>query len=312
MIHDGLSISFFDTLSRGHRLIDALNSCSNHFPDAQDSTGECQPVAPVSAGQQSFAWMTNLSMLALVLLLGPFATEVRSADPGTRERSFVRALEQFDSANSANDYREAAQTLESILTDGYRNGAVYYNLGNAYFRAGEYGRAILNYRKAKPYRPHDPYLAANLNQALAAAPGRLAEPPDPWWSHVLFWSDWLSFPAKVKTLFFGSLLAAAATTVAFWLRIPRLSLLILVVVMGTLAIGVDAALCDPDISGDRRAVITGETIARKGTGNSYEAAFDQPLRDGAEFQVLSETPDWTFGHFQGIGDGWVRNEFVAR
>ena len=62
----------------------------------------------------------------------------------------------------------------------------------------------------------------------------------------------------------------------------------------------------------QRAVITIETIARKGTGNSYEPAFDQPLRDGAEFQVLQVSSDWTLGRFEGIGDGWVRNDSVAR
>ncbi len=78
------------------------------------------------------------------------------------------------------------------------------------------------------------------------------------------------------------------------------------------ALTVDIWLQYNDALGAHRAVIVGETTARKGTGNSYEAAFDQPLRDGAEFRVLSQTADWTFGHFEGIGDGWVRNEFVAR
>ena len=59
-------------------------------------------------------------------------------------------------------------------------------------------------------------------------------------------------------------------------------------------------------------MITGETVARKGIGKDYEAAFDSPLKDGAEFMVLEEINGWTFGHFNGIGDGWVRNEFVAR
>ena len=78
------------------------------------------------------------------------------------------------------------------------------------------------------------------------------------------------------------------------------------------AIGIDCGVSNGDVSNSRRAVITGETIARKGIGNSYEPAFDQPLRDGAEFRVLNETSDWTFGHFESIGDGWVQNDFVAR
>src|SRR5579864_1473103 len=131
-------------------------------------------------------------------------------EPGTRERTFVRALEVFDAAKSPEEYRSSAALLESLLADGYRNGAVYYNLGNAYFRAGEYGRSIAAYRKAKPYRPRDPYLEANLRQALSVAPGRLPEPPPPWWRHVLFWSGWLSFPEKAYAVFTGFLLAALA------------------------------------------------------------------------------------------------------
>src|SRR5271170_3077792 len=148
------------------------------------------------------------------------AGDVGAAEPGTRERTFLKALEVFDAAKTPEDYRESAALLESLLADGFRNGAVYYNLGNAYFRAGEYGRSIAAYRKAKPYRPRDPYLEANLRQALSAAPGRSPEPPPPWWRHVLFWSSWLSFPMKVYTTFTGFLVAALAACAAQFLRSP--------------------------------------------------------------------------------------------
>src|SRR5271166_5963910 len=147
---------------------------------------------------------------ALILLFFASPGEALAAEPGTRERTFVRALEVFDAAKAPADYRESAALLESLLADGFRNGAVYYNLGNAYFRAGEYGRSIAAYRKAKPYRPRDPYLEANLRQALSVAPGRLPEPPAPWWRHVLFWSGWLSFPEKASASFAGFLVAALA------------------------------------------------------------------------------------------------------
>jgi tetratricopeptide (TPR) repeat protein len=224
----------------------------------------------------------------------------------------VQAIELFDAAKTPEQYRESAWVLESILADGFQNGAVYYNLGNAYYRAGDYGRAILNYRKAKPYRPRDPYLKANLEQALIAAPGHLAEPPIRWWSHVLFWTDWFSFPTKVRLFFGGMAMAALLTVIAVGFRIPRLPFPIAAILFVSVAIGVDAALYDEQITGYHRGVITAETSARKGTGASYEVAFDQPLRDGAEFQILSKTADWTLGHFEGVGDGWVRNEFVAR
>lgn len=251
----------------------------------------------------------KLAVLPLLLFCMSIPSAM-AAESRKIERTFVQALELFDSAKTPDDYRVAASKLESIVAEGVRSGAVYYNLGNAYYRAGEYGRAILNYRKAKPYRPRDTYLEANLQQALAAAPGRLAQPATPWWSHVLFWNEWFSFPMKVQLTGFGFMMVAAFVLAGILLRRPRLHLIAGVFLLFGAAIGLDASLSDPESSA--RAVITAETIARKGTGNDYEPAFDQPLRDGAEFTILNQTPDWTFGHFEGIGDGWVRNEFVAK
>ena len=75
---------------------------------------------------------------------------------------------------------------------------------------------------AKPDRiARDPYLNANLRQALSVAPGRLPEPPPAWWQHVLFWSGWLSFPEKVYGAFAGFLLAATVVTAALLFRRPR-------------------------------------------------------------------------------------------
>lgn len=251
-----------------------------------------------------------LFLLIALALLSP--GESFAAESGTRERTFLRALEVFDAAKTPHDYGESAALLESLLADGFRNGAVYYNLGNAYFRAGQYGRAIAAYRKAKAYRPRDPYLDANLRQALSVAPGRLPEPPSAWWSHVLFWSGWLSFPEKAYMAFAGFLLAALAASAALMLRRPRVYWLGVAFGLCAIVMSIDAGLAYAEVTWSRHAVVTDETIARKGIGKDYEPAFDQSLKDGAEFTILSENGDWVFGHFEGIGDGWLRREHVIR
>jgi len=249
-------------------------------------------------------------LVCMLLLIATFSQPAFAADSSARERSFVRALEMFDNASTPDDYRASARELESIVNDGFQSGAVYYNIGNAYFRAGDLGRAIINYRKAKPLRPRDTYLEANLQQALAAAPGRLTEPHAPWWTHVLFWTDWIPFPQKIRFTALGFMLAATISVIAMSMQRSRLYLVAIVLFCLSAALGIDVILSDPRAT--NRAAIIGETIARKGTDKDYEPAFDQPLRDGAEFTVLNQTTDWTFGHFEGIGDGWVRSEFVAR
>jgi hypothetical protein len=77
-------------------------------------------------------------------------------------------------------------------------------------------------------------------------------------------------------------------------------------------LSLEAGLAYAAIAWSRQGVVTTETIARKGIGKDYEPAFDQPLKDGAEFTILSENGDWIFGHFEGIGDGWLRREHTAR
>ena len=252
----------------------------------------------------------SVRLLFLAVIVGLSNSMATAGESSAHERAFVKALEIFDQAESPDDYRASALELESIVADGVRSGAVYYNLGNAWFRAGEFGRAILSYRKALPYRPRDPYLAANLQQALASAPGRLPDPPVPWWSHVLFWTDW--FAAQTKVRLAGLCLSLSATLLILAIALRRRSLITAMTVTLVLGVAFSAECLLNDPAQTHRAVIVSETTARKGTGKDYEPAFDQPLRDGAEFTVLNETKDWVFGHFEGVGDGWVRKEDVAR
>ncbi|MGD0088772.1 MAG: tetratricopeptide repeat protein [Planctomycetota bacterium] len=251
------------------------------------------------------------SAVPFLFLAACLASVAPAREKGARERTFVHALEVFDEAKTPQEYGQAAALWESLLADGYQNGAVYYNIGNAYMKAGEYGRAIAAYRKGRYYRPRDPYLEANLNQALALAPGRLPETPAPWWQHVLFWSGWLSYPEKFLAVVavFGAACAVAAAGLLLRKRRAYWGCGALATV--ALFLSADAALAYLDVAESRKAVIVTETVARKGMGEKYEPAFDKPLKDGAEFTIIGRSGQWVLGHFEGIGDGWLRQETLV-
>jgi tetratricopeptide (TPR) repeat protein len=61
--------------------------------------------------------------------------------------------EKFDSA---------VTIYEKIITKGYIAPELNYNLGNAYYRLGDYKRAILNYERALLLNPDDENTKANL------------------------------------------------------------------------------------------------------------------------------------------------------
>ena len=62
-------------------------------------------------------------------------------------------------------YEEAATLYQHIRRGGWASGPLYYNLGNAYFKEGDLGRAILNYRRAWNLSPRDPEINKNLQYA---------------------------------------------------------------------------------------------------------------------------------------------------
>ncbi len=59
-------------------------------------------------------------------------------------------------------YDAAAQRYEAIIANGFENGEVYFNLGNAYYKAGKIQYAVLNYERAKKFIPNDEDLLFNL------------------------------------------------------------------------------------------------------------------------------------------------------
>lgn len=76
------------------------------------------------------------------------------------------------------DYREgkfeqAITDYEKALSLGFESGPLYYNLGNAYFKHGTLGKAILNYLRAQSHMPGDADLKSNLTYAQSLVEGRI-------------------------------------------------------------------------------------------------------------------------------------------
>ncbi|HUJ09365.1 MAG TPA: tetratricopeptide repeat protein [Verrucomicrobiae bacterium] len=79
--------------------------------------------------------------------------------------SFAGTTSDFRAANKLYDegkFPEAAAAYEKITP---KTANVYYNLGNAWFREGKLGLAILNYERARRLTPRDPDVLANLRFA---------------------------------------------------------------------------------------------------------------------------------------------------
>src|SRR3982751_6726148 len=101
-------------------------------------------------------------ILTLVVLVCGFPSAFAQADP-----EFARGNDEY----ARGQFQEAIRDYQSLVQAGQWSAPLFYNLGNAYFRAGDFGRAILNYERAWALQPQHPESLANLAVAREEAHG---------------------------------------------------------------------------------------------------------------------------------------------
>ena len=95
----------------------------------------------------------------------------------------------FDEANQLYQQESFQQAIEKyleIINAGYESWQLYYNLGNAYYKTRQFGRAILNYERAQKLNPKNEDIQFNLQIANMTVVDKIVAPPQ------FFVSKWLS------------------------------------------------------------------------------------------------------------------------
>lgn len=138
----------------------------------------------------------------------------------------VPAEALWDRANTAyinGDYHAAMEFYEELVARGLGSAKLYYNLGNAYFKDGLTGRAILYYHKALRLAPGNDDIRYNLSVAEARAKDRIEAIPD------FFLTEWIRAVRRTMSCTAWSVLSLAALVLTLglfliYLLAQRLSL----------------------------------------------------------------------------------------
>jgi tetratricopeptide (TPR) repeat protein len=94
-------------------------------------------------------------------------------------------------------YDAAVSRYESVIKNGYESGEVYYNLGNAYFKAGKIQHAMLNYERAKRIMPNDEDVNFNIQLANVQLIDKVEPIPE---LFVYRWTDSLLTIFSMETM----------------------------------------------------------------------------------------------------------------
>ena len=158
---------------------DLLDACeyARYAPDAGHDAMNAhyeQAVSVITAIDSSMKKGVSAApaaMLLAFLLLLPLGAGAAESYPDSLWKAGVDAY-------SAGQWAQAASDWTDLSATGLRSKELYYNLGNAWFKAGEIALAILNYERALRLDPSDSDVRYNLEFARAQTQDRIDEVPE--------------------------------------------------------------------------------------------------------------------------------------
>lgn len=254
---------------------------------------------PVSPSPPALAWAVRQAVclgFLVIVGLGALADDV------------VTTFETANRLYEEGKYRDAAESYATLVNEGQVSANLCFNLGNAWFKAGELGRAIVQYRLAARLAPRDPDIEANLRMARELVRGEPPEAPSLWrrlvraltmneWAGLTGICVWGAFALLAVQQFRDVRAAAWRRWSSAWLAGLAVS-----------AAGLLGAWLDQR-SATNVVVTVPEAIVRYGPLEVSPQLVVVP--DGTELTVLDRKDDWLQVGGLSRGQGWVRTNDVT-
>jgi len=249
----------------------------------------------------------KLAILAFLLLM-PFSSFARDADS-----LWVSAVESYDSG----DWKGAIDAFSEIEASGMESALLYYNLGNACYKNGDLGKAVLYYKRSLKLQPSNADSVHNLEFTRAQLQDRIDSVPD------FFLKTWFkalrgSLSADVWAvlcLVFAGLLAAmillfllsarpAARKTGFFAGIAALLLTILCLSCSLLQ--------KSSYSSSNEAVVTSALAEVKSSPSKEGSRNLFVLHEGTEVLVLDSVGNWTNIKLSDGRQGWLASDTIEK
>ncbi len=254
-------------------------------------------------------YLTTL-LLLLTLLLPAAQTPSPEALRQEAAQAEARAMESRDPQAASDARKDAIEKYESLLEQGYVNGAVLEKLGELHLLQGEFPQAILALNKAQRFNPRSPSLRDNL--AYARRTCNITDIPGPSQNPL---KRFLGFSQRAMTAIALAwatlLLGLLARHTKFAPRATR-NLAITAFVLG--AILTTTLLYDYH-QGQTHApavVATQDALPRKGPGEAYQLLQANPLPVGTELAAVRSHGKWTMVALHDGQTAWIPQDSLIQ
>jgi hypothetical protein len=211
----------------------------------------------------------------------------------------------LDSMNDS-DFSASIQAYEELLIKGYDTPAIHYNLGNAYYRNGHMGPAIVSYERALQLDPNMELARDNLRQAVNQTEKALPRPKSsPLVQWFYFWHGSLTTSSVYAVAMvgwcsaWGVLILRMFVPFRFQRRVASILFLTAIVFFGSFWIKQNPLPI---------AVAMGEKVPIR-FGNTESDTLHFELFTGDRVLIDSEVDNWYRIETAGGKRGWARKEY---
>lgn len=223
----------------------------------------------------------------------------------------------WDRANTAyvnGDYHTATEIYGELLARGLSSVKLYYNLGNACFKEGRLGEAILNYRRALRRAPGNDDIRYNLGVAEARTKDNIEEIPE------FFLAKWLRDVRHTMSCTAWSLFSLAALVCALglflvYLLARRLSLR-KTGFYGTMAAAVVFMLTTWFALGERREMLDDSQAVVMSLSTAVKSSPDRSatdlfvLHEGTLVEITNRLDGWCEITIADGKKGWLESKTI--
>ncbi len=207
------------------------------------------------------------------------------------------------------DYAHAALAYEEALKAGHSAGA-HYNLGNALFKSGRIGEAILHYRRARYLDPRDADIANNLAFARNYRVDKVLSVPGPLARALDRAFHWLS--RREATLLAAVCFALAGLSLAAWIVRRWSQLLFGIPLFAALALFcfVTQQVWTSEVDSRPAVVVAPEVNVLSGPSEEFKQIL--LVHDGTEVRIREARGDYLLVQLPGGSGGWIKKDAVQR
>lgn len=247
-----------------------------------------------------FCLIFCVTMAAILYSLPPvLAQDTPGIDVTT---AFFKANEAYNTGK----FKEAASLYEAAI-EKTENGYLYYNLGNCYFKTGELGQALLNYRRAQKLTPRFEDLLSNLNYARQETKDKIeAKGYSQALRKVFFW--YYMFSKKELIIAFVALNFAffLVAGIRLYTKADAVKWILVIVSILYLISGASALTRIYQDSYGKEGVVTAQEVSVR-SGNAVNNVVLFMLHEGAEFKARKIKGDWLKIELADGKKGWIQS-----